>query len=68
MSGIEKPDNLQEHLIKIAYERLRRFAHYKSLRHFKEKFNPDWQMMYLAYEASFDLIYLPNALEEVMEA
>lgn len=68
MSGIDKPDNLQERIIKVAYERLRQFSHYKSLRNFKEKFNPDWEMMYLAYDAPFDLIYLPNALGEVMEA
>ncbi len=67
MSGIEKPTNLQEQLLKIAYERMRPFSHYKSLRHFKEKFNPTWQQMYLAYDAPFDLIYLPNALEEVTQ-
>lgn len=67
LSGIENPENLQEQLIKLAYERLRRFAHYRSLRSFKEKFDPEWQPNYLAYEAMFDLIYFPAALEEVFK-
>lgn len=67
LSGIDDPDNLQERVIKLAYERMRQFGHYKSLRAFKEKFRPDWNMMYLAYNAPFDLIYLPGALERVME-
>jgi len=67
MSGIEDPENLQERVIKIAYERIRQFSHYKSLRSFKEKFDPEWQMMYLVYDTYFDLIYLPNALESVIE-
>lgn len=67
MSGVEKPSNLQEQLLKIAYERIRQFSHYKNLRRFKEKFNPSWQRMYVAYDAPFDLIYLPNALENVVQ-
>ena len=67
MSGIDDPGNVQERIIKLAYERMRQFSHYKSLRFFKEKFDPEWQMMYLVYSASFDLVYLPGALEQVME-
>lgn len=67
MSGIDKPDNIQERVIKLAYEKIKRFGHYKSLREYKEKFNPDWQMMYLAYNDPYDLIYLPGALEQVIE-
>lgn len=67
MSGIDDPENLQERVIKLAYERIRQFGHYKSLRNFKEKFDPDWQMMYLVYSAPFDLVYLPNALERVIQ-
>lgn len=68
MSGIVEPDNMQERIIKMAYERIKQFAHYKSLRFFKEKFDPEWQMMYLVYNATFDLAYLPAALERVMES
>ncbi|TAK40429.1 MAG: lysylphosphatidylglycerol synthetase family protein [Saprospiraceae bacterium] len=67
MSGIDDPDNIQERIIKLAYERMGQFSHYKSLRFFKEKFVPQWQMMYMAYSAPFDLAYLPGALERVME-
>lgn len=67
MSGIEYPGNIQERVIKLAYERIRQFSHYKSLRTFKEKFNPDWTSMYLAYEAPFDLVNLPNSLDRVFE-
>ena len=67
MSGIDKPENIQERIIKLAYEKMRQFGHYKSLREYKEKFNPDWQMMYLVYSDPFDLIYLPGALEQVIE-
>ena len=67
MSGIEKPKNLQERIIKLAYEKIKQFEHYKSLREYKQKFNPDWQMMYLAYSDPYDLIYLPGALEQVIE-
>ncbi|MBK7410009.1 MAG: lysylphosphatidylglycerol synthetase family protein [Saprospirales bacterium] len=68
MSGIDDPGNVQERIIKLAYERMRQFSHYKSLRFFKEKFEPEWQMMYLVYGAPFDLVYLPGALERVMES
>ena len=66
MSGIEKPENLQEQVIKLAYERIKRFGHYKSLYHFKEKFDPEWTMMYFAYTAPMDLIDLPQALDKVI--
>ncbi|MCB0585250.1 MAG: lysylphosphatidylglycerol synthetase family protein [Phaeodactylibacter sp.] len=66
MSGIDAPENVQERAIKLAYERMRQFSHYKSLRFFKEKFEPEWTAMHLAYSAPFDLVYLPGALEEVM--
>jgi len=59
ISVIDNPENLQERVIKLAYERIKQFGHYKSLREYKERFNPDWQMMYLVYSASFDLIYNP---------
>ena len=68
MSGIAIPGNFQERIIKLAYERIRQFSHYKSLRYFKEKFDPQWEMMYLVYNEPYDLIYLPAALEKVMES
>jgi phosphatidylglycerol lysyltransferase len=67
LAGIEEPKNLQERVLKLAYERLRQFSHYKSLWAYKEKFDPEWQMMYLAYDAPSDLIYLPIALESIFK-
>lgn len=67
MSGIDKPENLQEQVIKLAYERINRFGHYKSLYHFKEKFDPEWSMMYFVYTAPIDLVELPRALERVIQ-
>ena len=67
MSGIDEPQNLQERAIKIAYERLNQFSHYKSLRNYKEKFGPEWQMMYFVFDAPIDIIYLPSALESVIQ-
>ena len=67
MSGIDDPDNLGERILKLAYDHIRHFGHYKSLRAYKEKFDPVWQMMFLAYEAPYDLITLPIALENVFE-
>jgi len=66
-SGIDKPENVQERVLKLAFERIHRFGHYRSLRNYKEKFDPVWEMMYLAYDAPSDLIYLPSALERVFE-
>ncbi len=67
LSGIDEPENLQERVLKLAYERIRKFGHYKSLWAYKEKFDPEWQMMYLAYDAPIDLVYLPTALENIFE-
>ncbi|MEZ5072357.1 MAG: phosphatidylglycerol lysyltransferase domain-containing protein [Bacteroidales bacterium] len=67
LSGINEPGNMQERVIKLAYEKMKQFGHYKSLRDYKEKFDPTWQMMYLVYNAPFDLIYIPGALGKVFE-
>jgi phosphatidylglycerol lysyltransferase len=67
MSGIDDPDNLQERVLKLAYERIRQFGHYRSLYAYKEKYAPEWHMMYLAYDTPMDLVYLPSALERVFE-
>ena len=38
-----------ERVLKLGYELGNRFYNYKGLRHYKEKFNPQWRGMYLAY-------------------
>lgn len=67
LSGIDEPKNIQEHALQAAYQKLKRFSHYKSLYQFKEKFDPTWTMMYLVYEEYYDLITLPNVLNKIMK-
>ncbi|MXV50522.1 DUF2156 domain-containing protein [Pedobacter sp. HMF7647] len=66
LSGIEKAKDIPERTIKFAYEKIQQFRHYRGLRDFKEKFDPDWQNKYLVYEHHFDLLQLPLALTKVM--
>lgn len=67
LSGIEAPQNLPEQAIKLAYEKIGPFGHYKNLRFFKEKFNPTWIKSYLAYDTDMDLIHLAAVLNKVMK-
>jgi len=66
MSGITKPKDVSELVIKFAYERLRQFKHYHGIFEFKDKFKPKWTVKYLIYENHYDLTTLPNALNKVM--
>lgn len=67
MSGLDHPSNLSENLLKLAYDRLPRFANYKSLRFFKEKFNPEWETQYVAYDTTLDLVNLSLTLRRVVQ-
>ena len=67
LSGIEQPKNIQEYALRTAYEKLKRFSHYKSLYQFKEKFDPSWTMLYLVYDEYYDLIALPNVLMKTVK-
>lgn len=67
LSGIDQPGNLQERALQTAYENMKAFAHYKNLYQFKEKFDPEWSMLYLVYSEPFDLLFVTNALKKVME-
>lgn len=66
MSGLDSPSTLSENLMKLAYERVPRFSAYKSLRFFKEKFNPVWETKYIAYDNQLDLMNLPIMLDQVV--
>lgn len=68
LSGIDEPDNLPERAMKLAYEKMKQFGHYKSLRSFKEKFDPAWSKVYVAYDSDLDLVNLPTILNKVMKA
>ena len=67
LSGIVAPQNLPEQAIKLAYEKIRPFGHYKNLRFFKEKFNPTWIKCYLAYDTDMDLVHLATVLNKIMK-
>jgi phosphatidylglycerol lysyltransferase len=67
LSGIDDPTNFPEAAMQLAYERLKRFSHYKSLRSFKEKFCPKWMKVYIAYTSELDLVNLPRVLNKVMK-
>jgi phosphatidylglycerol lysyltransferase len=67
LSGIDDPMNFPEAAMQLAYERLKRFSHYKSLRSFKEKFSPNWMKIYIAYTSELDLVNLPRVLNKVMK-
>ncbi|MBE7179115.1 MAG: DUF2156 domain-containing protein, partial [Mucilaginibacter polytrichastri] len=67
LSGIEQGRDLPEKTVKFAYEKLNQFRHYKGLRDFKEKFDPQWRNKYLIYENHYDLFQLPLALNRVMK-
>jgi phosphatidylglycerol lysyltransferase len=68
MSGLDRSGSLPENVLKIAYERLPRFSVYKSLRQFKDKFDPVWETTYVAFDSQLDMMNLPLALREVVRA
>lgn len=67
LSGIEKPENITEQALKLAYEKIKQFSHYKSLRFFKEKFDPYWIKVYAVYDTDLDLLNLTRVLSKVMK-
>ena len=67
LSGIDEPNNFPERAMKLAYEKMKQFGHYKNLRSFKEKFNPVWVRIYVAYDSDLDLVNLPTILNKVMQ-
>jgi phosphatidylglycerol lysyltransferase len=67
MSGIDDPHTFPERSMKIAYERIKSFSHYKGLRIFKEKFFPEWYNKYLIYSNDYDLLQVPAVLAKVIK-
>ncbi len=67
LSGIETPEDITERSMKFAYEKIKSFSHYKGLREYKEKFNPEWHDKYLVYEHDFDLLKIPSLLTKVIK-
>jgi phosphatidylglycerol lysyltransferase len=67
LSGIDDPHTFPEKSMKIAYEKIRSFSHFKGLRIFKEKFFPDWYNKYLIYSNDYDLLQVPAVLTKVIK-
>lgn len=65
MAGLDKAENIAERTIKLAYENIRQFGHYKGLRDYKEKFYPEWENKYLAYNNDYNLLQIPKALNDI---
>ena len=68
LSGIDQARDFPERTIKFAYNKLQQFKHYKGLRDFKDKFNPQWHNKYLIYNNHYDLLQLPTAITKIMKA
>jgi phosphatidylglycerol lysyltransferase len=67
MSGLDDARTFPEKSMKFAYEKIRSFAHYKGLREYKEKFDPQWHNKYLIYQHDYDLLQIPGVLANVIK-
>jgi phosphatidylglycerol lysyltransferase len=67
MSGLDDPHNFPERSMKFAYEKIRSFSHYKGMREYKEKFNPQWHDKFLVYSDDYDLLQVPAVLTRVIK-
>ncbi len=67
MSGNEQHPDSAEIILKFLYENLPRFAHYKGLREYKEKFSPEWKNTLLVFNHNYDLIQMPSVLNKIMK-
>ena len=65
MSGLEHGKTMSEKVLNQAYTLLPQFANFKSLRFFKDKFNPVWETRYVACNSQLDVLNLPIALDQV---
>ncbi len=68
MSRLDDPHTFPEKSMKFAYEKIRSFSHYKGLREYKEKFDPDWYNKYLIYQHDYDLLNVPAVLSKVIKS
>ena len=67
MSGLDDPNTFPERSMKFAYEKIKSFAHFKGLREYKEKFEPEWHNRYLIYQHDYDLLQIPSVLSKVIK-
>ena len=67
LSGLNDPHTFPERSMKFAYDKIKSFSHYKGLREYKEKFEPEWHNKYLIYQHDYDLLKVPAVLSNVIE-
>jgi len=67
MSGLNDAHTFPEKSMKFAYEKIKSFSHYKGLREYKEKFDPEWHNKYLIYQHDYDLLQVPTVLANVIK-
>jgi phosphatidylglycerol lysyltransferase len=67
ISGLDDPHTFPERSMKFAYEKIKSFSHYKGLREYKEKFEPEWHNKYLIYQHDYDLLKVPTVLANVIK-
>lgn len=67
LSGAEAGNDITERAIKFAYQNVKQFSYYKSLREYKNKFSPMWKSKYLIYDDAYALIRIPAALNRVIK-
>lgn len=65
LSGLSDEQDVAERAIKLAYERIRAFAHLRGLRAFKEKYADEWRDKYLLYSEDLDLVQASVAVQRV---
>ena len=67
LSGAEEGKDITERAIKFAYQNVKQFSYYRSLRDYKRKFSPEWKNKYLIYDDAYALIRIPSALNKVFK-
>ena len=67
LAGLNKPNSAAEEILKLVYNRVGNFKHYKSLRQFKEKYANRWDNKYLIYTNDFDLLQIPGVLKKIIK-
>lgn len=67
LAGLDAAKSFPEKSMKFAYEKIRTFSHYKGLREYKEKFEPEWHNKYLVYNHDYDLLQVPAVLNKVIK-
>jgi phosphatidylglycerol lysyltransferase len=64
-SGFEKGHTIQQHATYFIMENIQKRSRFKGLYDFKNKFDPEWMNIYLAFENSYDLLRFPMIMNKI---